>query len=423
MDFQTNQQDQSTDTKNRGSFWGGLLAGILLSLLVITGAFVVRELVRIYSGNTALVQKGSEESSKELVTKQSMEKLELLESVIHDYYYKEDVSTDDMVEGMYKGVVDSIGDAYSTYYTAEEYKNIMETTEGIYFGIGAYVSLDPATETAMISGVIDQSPAQEAELREGDIIIKVGDQDTQGMDLNEVVSLIKGPEGTMVDITIFRAGAPDYIQLSLERKQIESPTVEYEMMENGIGYLRIKEFDTVTYDQFMEGMAVLNGSGMKGLILDLRTNPGGNLNTVVDIARQMLPKGLIVYTEDRDKKRVTYSSEGENIFDKPLIVMINGYSASASEILAGAIKDYEMGELLGTTTFGKGIVQSLMPLADGTAIKLTVSAYYTPKGNNIHGVGIAPDIECEFDGEKYYDDGTDNQLDLAIEKMKIKIQE
>lgn len=161
---------------------------------------------------------------------------------------------------------------------------------------------------------------------------------------------------------------------------------------------------------------------MKGLILDLRANPGGNLSAVVEIARQLLPKGLIVYTEDRDGNRTEYSCDGSKKFDQPLIVLINGYSASASEILAGAIKDYGIGELIGTKTFGKGIVQRVISLSDGTALKLTVSSYYTPKGNNIHGIGVEPDEVYEFDGDRYYDEGYDNQLEHAIDVMAGKVE-
>ena len=173
----------------------------------------------------------------------------------------------------------------------------------------------------------------------------------------------------------------------------------------------------MTVNQFDEAMKEIQKADAAGLILDLRSNPGGSLSAVVDISRQLLPEGLIVYTEDRSGKRMEYSCDGDHEIRIPLVVLVNGNSASASEILAGAIKDYEKGLLVGTTTFGKGIVQRILPLTDGTAIKLTVSAYYTPKGNNIHNIGIEPDIICEFDGDAYYDDGFDNQLERGIEEI------
>ena len=198
--------------------------------------------------------------------------------------------------------------------------------------------------------------------------------------------------------------------------------MKLEMLEDDIAYIRITEFDEVTVDQYADALATARGSGMKGMILDLRGNPGGNVNAVVEIARMMLPKGLIVYTEDKEGKRDEYSCDGRREFEEPLVVLINGNSASASEILAGAIQDYKLGTLVGTTSFGKGIVQQVIALNDGSAVKVTISSYYTPNGRNIHGIGITPDIECEFDGEKYYatEDHYDNQLERAKEELKKK---
>ena len=185
------------------------------------------------------------------------------------------------------------------------------------------------------------------------------------------------------------------------------------MFDDNIGYLKITEFDEVTYSQFVEGMADLRAQNIEGLIIDLRSNPGGNLSTVCDIARQLLPEGVIVYTEDRDGNREDYTCDGQNKIDIPVVVLVNQYSASASEILAGAIKDYNLGKLVGKTT-----VQRIFDLRDGTAVKLTVSNYFTPNGINIHGVGIEPDVEVEYDAEAYAEDKTDTQLNKAKEVMK-----
>ena len=215
------------------------------------------------------------------------------------------------------------------------------------------------------------------------------------------------------------------MKVEIERRKVESPTVNYEVYDNGMGYIQITEFDEITLDQFTEALAVCKGSDVKGLILDLRSNPGGNLNTVVDIARELLPEGLIVYTEDRYGKRTEYSCDGTKELKIPLVVLINGNSASASEILAGAIKDYGIGTLVGTTSYGKGIVQRIISLQDGSAVKLTVSSYFTPKGNNIHGIGIEPDIVCEFDSESYYEKEIDNQLEKAkkvLQNLIDKVQ-
>ena len=230
----------------------------------------------------------------------------------------------------------------------------------------------------------------------------------------EVVALIKGEEGTKVVLTLVREGENDYLKIPVERRKIESPTVSNEMLEEGIGYIQITEFDDVTEDQFAEALAECKQKGMKALILDLRSNPGGNLSTVCELCRMLLPKGMIVYTEDKYGKRDEYTCDGLRKLNVPAVVLVNGYSASASEIMAGAMKDHGIATIMGTTTFGKGIVQRVISLSDGSAVKLTVSKYYTPNGNDIHQKGIEPDIEVEFDADAYYDEGIDNQLQEAI---------
>jgi carboxyl-terminal processing protease len=380
----------------------------------------VAQLVKANRAQQTSADAGGAES---VINDESIAKVEAIEEVIDKYYYKdEDIDKDAMIEGMYAGIVDSLGDPYSVYYTAEEWESLMEDTEGIYYGIGAYLSLDEATGLAKISGVIADTPAEEAGLRENDIIYQVDGESIQGLELSEIVSKVKGTEGTTVHLTIIREGETDYLELDVERRQIETPTVTYEMYDNEIGYIQIKEFDEVTTDQFTEALDAVKAADAKGLILDLRGNPGGSLPVVVEIARNILPEGRIVYTEDKYGEQEEYTCDGKNELQIPLVVLVNGNSASASEILAGAIKDYNKGTLIGTTTFGKGIVQRVLPLTDGTAMKLTISAYYTPNGNNIHGIGIEPDIECELDTEAYYEEGTDNQLDRALEEIKSMIQ-
>lgn len=401
-----------------GVFLLGLLVGVIIMTLVGSCTYVGVRLYNLYDDRAAKTASTDGSSKDGILNDDSMEKLEILEEVIGEYYYKdEDIDTEAMTEGMYAGLVDSLGDPYSVYYTAEEWTELMQETEGIYYGIGAYLQLDVTTGFAKINGVIANTPAEEAGLRENDIIYMVDGEIVQGMELTEVVSRVKGEEGTTVHLTIYREGEDDYLEFDVERRKIESPTVNYEMYDNGVGYIQITEFDDVTTEQFTEALAVIKGSKAKGLILDLRSNPGGSLPVVVDIARSILPKGLIVYTEDKYGEREEYTCDGKNELDIPLVVLINGNSASASEILAGAVKDYEKGTLIGTTTFGKGIVQRILPLTDGTALKLTISSYYTPNGNNIHGIGIEPDIECEFDGEAYYEDGVDNQLERAKQEI------
>lgn len=417
-------QQEPEPAKEKGMFLAGLLSGVVISALTASCIYVGIRITDIYQLRRAKQTSAEGTAAESIVNDESVAKLEVIEEVIDEYYFEEeDIDVNSMIEGMYAGMVASLGDPYSVYYTEDEWKALMQETEGIYYGIGAYISLDKTTGFGKINGVIENTPAQEAGLRENDIIYQIDGELAQGLELTEIVSRIKGEAGTTVHLTLYREGEEDYLEVDVVRKQIESPTVNYEMLNDQIGYIQITEFDDVTVDQFAEALAVIKGSDAKGLVLDLRSNPGGSLSAVVDIARQILPRGLIVYTEDRAGEKVEYSCKGENELQIPLVVLVNGNSASAAEILAGAVKDYGTGTLIGTTTFGKGIVQRILPLTDGTALKLTVSAYYTPKGNNIHNIGIEPDIECEFDADTYYDEGIDNQLNRAVEEVTGMLSE
>lgn len=408
------QPQKPAGGRGGGNFLLGMVLGIALTALIGGFVFVGVKVYEAVDGKNV----AKTASADSVVNEETEKKLSAIEDVINEYYYQDaDIDVDAMTEGMYAGMVNALGDPYSVYYTEEEWNDLIQETEGIYYGIGAYLMLDQTTGTAKISGVIDNTPAQEAGLRADDLIYMVDGETTIGLELSEIVSRVKGEEGTTVRLTIYREGESDYLEIDVERRKIEAPTVNYEMLENDIGYIQITEFDDVTTDQFTEALAVVKGSGAKGLILDLRGNPGGSLNVVVDIAREILPRGLIVYTEDKYGERDEYNCDGKKELDIPLVVLVNSNSASASEILAGAIKDYGKGTLIGTTTFGKGIVQRVLPLTDGTALKLTISSYYTPSGNNIHGVGIEPDIVCEFDSDAYYEDDVDNQLERAAQEL------
>lgn len=402
-------------------FAGGLIAGAALTLALGGGIFTG---VQLYQGIKASTVADSEGISGdgELLSAETMRKLGILEEMVGDYYL-EDVEEADMQQGVYKGLIEALDDPYSVYYTPEELEDLQEKTEGIYYGIGARVSIDSDTQLPKIASVISGSPAEEAGLLANDLLYKVDETEVQGMDLSSAVALVKGDEGTTVHLTVIRQGEADYLEIDVVRRKLENETVTQKMLENNIGYIQIQEFDDVTLEQFQEAMSACRGAGMEGLIIDLRGNPGGNLSTVCDIAREILPKGLIVYTEDKNGEREEYSCDGTNQLDVPLVVLVDGNSASASEILAGAVKDYGIGTLVGTTTYGKGIVQRIMKLSDGSAVKLTVSKYYTPNGNNIHKIGIAPDVEVSFEPEAYLEDGTDNQLDKAVEVLSEKMAE
>lgn len=406
---------QELETGGKKYFWRGLVTGLLIAIMLICGAYIGQ---RIFETREPVSASANEEKS--VVTDSSVEKMYLLQQTIEQYYLEE-ADPNVLAEGAYKGIIEALGDPYSSYYSVEELKAIQEQTEGIYYGIGAYIGMDKEVDMARISKVMIGSPAEESGVLAGDYIYMIGEEYAKGMELEELISKVKGPEGTKVKLTIIRETEVEPLEIEVTRRKIESPTISHKSYESGISYIQIAEFDEVTLDQFTEALAEEKATGMKGLILDLRDNLGGNLNTVTEIARKILPEGIIVYTEDKYGERVEYTCDGKNELMVPIVVLVNGNSASASEILAGSIKDYKKGTLLGTTTYGKGIVQRIISLSDGSAVKLTVSSYFTPNGNNINKVGIEPDEILELDVEAYVNEQKDNQLDRAIEILEQEI--
>ena len=342
-------------------------------------------------------------------------KMDLLNSLI-DQYYIGDVDEAELSEGVYKGYIEGLGDPYSVYYDEEETEQMNESLSGEFGGVGALMSQDRDSGVITVLQVYDGSPAQEAGMRDGDTLYKVEGEEVTGEDLSDVVSKVKGEKGTQVTLTVLRADTGEEEELTITRDTIQAQTVSHEMKEDNVGYIRIAEFDAVTYDQYKEALEDLESQGMEKLIVDLRSNPGGNLDTVCDILDLMLPEGLIVYTEDKNGEREEYTSDEEHQFDKPLVVMMNGYSASASEIFAGAIQDYGLGQIVGTQSYGKGVVQSIFDLQDGTSVKLTIAEYFTPNGRSIDGEGITPDVEVEYQYDEN-DPEADNQLDRAMEVL------
>lgn len=406
----------------KGLFLGGVITGLACALFAVAIVYIslyVQGVVdsRFNSSGQISEKEGS------AIDSAVVKKLQALEDLIDRYYYLGEVTDEELQDGLYKGLLQALGDPYSEYYSAEELEALMQQTEGIYFGIGAYISLDAATGLPKISGTISGAPADKVDLRANDLIYEVDGVSAYGMSLTEVVSLIKGPENTEVVLTIIREGATDYLDVAVTRGRVEARTVEYKMLEDGMAYIQVTEFDEVSVAQFSEALTAVKAAGMKGMILDLRANPGGSVKAVVEMCRMILPKGMIVYTEDKYGEREEYTCNGAHKLDVPLVVLVDMNSASASEIMAGAIKDHGLGTLVGTTTFGKGIVQQIMGLRDGSAVKVTVSAYYTPNGNNIHGIGIEPDVVCPFDGAAYYgsEDHPDNQLEKAKEVLRGKM--
>lgn len=388
-------------------FISGVLIGVMCTAFVFSGV-IIASMYRSFGGM----------SPSGIMDEGTAIKVRKLEELIDSNYYKTDVDKEKERDGLYRGLLASLEDPYSVYYSKEDLLSFMSDSKGIYYGIGAYVAMDPKLNMPRISSVIPGTPAEEAGLMQDDIICEVDKESISGLTTDEVVSRIKGEENTTVHLTLERKGKDDRIEVDVYRRKIEVPTVAGETLDNGVGYIQIKEFDDVTYNQFVEKMAELKADDLNGLIIDLRGNPGGSLQVVCDILDQILEKGkLIVYTEDRDGNRVDYKCKDEHKLDIPIVLLVNEYSASASEIMAGALKDYGKATLVGTKTFGKGIVQSVYDLSDGTAVKLTVSSYFTPNGNNIHGIGIEPDVDIELDVEALSEEEKDNQLDKAVEVM------
>ena len=396
---------------NRG-FVAGLAAGILGAVAIGSALLTAKNLLA-----SVTVKRSSDDG---IISTETKSKISLIEDTINKYYMG-DINKETETDGMYKGIVASLKDPYSEYYTVSELNATMEEGSGTYAGIGCYISYDEKAEICKIASVMPGTPAEAAGIRANDIFYKVNDEVVTGMTSSDISSRVKGEPGTAVDLVMYRDGKQ--ISFTITRAKVDNPTVSVNMADSeaGIGYLRITEFDDITYKQFTDGMQKLNDNGMKAMILDLRDNPGGNLATVVDIAGQLLPEGKIVYTVDKNGKENDYTSDGKNEFRKPLVVLCNGNSASAAEILTGSIKDYGIGKIVGEKTFGKGIVQRILPFQDGSAVKLTIAKYYLPNGECIHGQGIEPDVKIEFDADMYEKDGTDNQLQKAIEILKKEL--
>ncbi len=347
-----------------------------------------------------------------------------LKNFIMENYYK-DFDETLFIDGILKGLFMSLDDPYSIYMNEDEFSQFNEDNEGTYGGIGVIVA---PTDDGMITVVapIEDTPGEAAGLKSGDKIIKVEDMDVNAQLMDEAVSRMRGEPGTPVNITIFRESLDDPFEVSIMREEIRLKTVKSRMLNDGLGYIRISMFDQITAEDFKTNLEELKKNDLKGLVIDLRNNPGGSLSEVVEIADELLGSQMIVYTENRVGQTHEYKS-GFMKLDVPMVVLVNGGSASASEILSGAIQDSNSGQIIGETTFGKGIVQTVIPLDDGTGFKLTTSQYFTPNGRNIHGIGIEPDVAIAMP-ESYYDieeptDADDVQLQKAIEVLQTEIGE
>ncbi len=399
----------------------GLLTGIIATfsamvLIVLSVADVCLKKGYLHIGINGDVYIQSDAVTDESGIGSEVEaKLNAIDSVLDSFYFEE-VDDEKAKDSIYKAYLSSYGDKYTVYYTADEYKKLTETTNGTFSGIGAVCQISSEGGILLVD-VYESGAGYKAGLRSGDRIIQVDGTDVTDMDLSSAVALVKGEKGTQVGLKIVRDGATsDY---TVVRDEIEVQTVNYAITEDNIGYISVSQFENVTAKQFKAAIEDLKSEGAKGIIIDIRNNPGGLLTTVISMLKDILPNGLIVYTEDKDGNRKEYSDNDNEELDMPLAVLVNGNSASASEIFAGAIQDYGKGVIVGAQTFGKGIVQTVKPLTDGSAIKFTIAKYFTPKGQDIHGKGVTPDVVVEYDK----DADEDTQLNAALESVRAQINQ
>ena len=402
------------------------IIGIIL-LLVVTNVltFIFSNVLSLTYDNKVILPKDEYNQLSDMYKKYS--KNLALEDFIKKNYLK-NVDEETLANGELKGMFQSLNDPYSTYMTKDEFEDFTEHTKGIYGGIGVIVTPGDDNLITVVSP-IDGTPGEKAGIKTGDKITKVNGKEFNADTMDQAVKVMKGDPGTKVNITIVRKdkeGNNKEMDITIVREEIRLQTVNSDIIEGNIGYINITSFDDLTYKDFKKEINGLMDKNIKGIILDLRNNPGGLLDVCVDIADEFLDKGIVVYTQTRDGQKEYLRSDNDKI-NLPLVVLVNKGSASASEILAGAIKDRGRGTLVGTTTFGKGIVQRIKQLSDGSGFKLTVSQYFTPKGINIHGVGIKPNVEVELP-ENVETIGVENlkndtQLQKGLEILKGKINQ
>lgn len=409
-----NYEELPEKKKKKSGFGKGFIAGLLVAVAVIFGLSAVRNVLQ--TGKVI-----STASKSCLLDSHTVQKINTLAEYIQQTYY-EDVDVEELREGLYAGLFENL-DVYSQYYTAEQYQSIYESSvSGTYCGIGASLQQDAKTKDVTIVHVYDGSPAQKAGLQEGDYIVSADEYEANSMELTEFVNHIRGEEGTKVHLVIYRESEGKELEYEIVREQLVLPTVSHEMMDEKTGYIDVTEFTDATPEQFSAALEDLKDQGMKALIVDLRSNPGGMLTAVCDMLDEILPEGLIVYTEDKKGEKKEYFSGDEKSLDLPLVVLVNGQSASASEIFAGAIQDRGAGTVIGTTTYGKGVVQTIRSLKDGSAFKVTTNRYFTPGGTCIQDIGIKPDVELEYEflgkENETYSYDKDNQIQKALEIIK-----
>lgn len=346
-------------------------------------------------------------------------KLVLIKNKLEDTYIY-DMDSEKMIESSIKGYVNGIGDKYTEYLTKEDMKELLETTSGSFVGIGVYMVNNTADNTIVIVGVIDGSVAQSVGLQVGDIISKVNDIEYKGEQLDEVSESIKGEEGSEVKITVIRNS--ETLDFNIKRSSVKIKSVDSKMLDDNIGYIQIASFNDGTADEFKSAYNEIKDSVKKGLVIDLRNNGGGVVDESLKIAETMVEKGkTLLITADKNKNEKVDKSKENPIINVPVILLINNYTASASEILAGTLKENCGYKIVGIQSYGKGVIQSIYSFKDGTGLKVTMEEYFTPNHNVINKVGISPDIEVDLDDEwkniSNVPYENDLQLQRAVEEL------
>ncbi len=410
------RKEQQEKKKYRKGVFRGCIVGVLVTLVVLLAvvtSFIQAGYIHISNGGEVYVQ-DLPVTDTVGIGEAVAPKLDALDQVLDSFYF-DNADEQTIKDAIYKGYLQSFGDKYTVYYTADEYAKLLESTNGSFYGIGALCQKQE-DGSIKLTEIYEDSPSEKAGLQKGDLVVQVNGRDIREIDLNSAVTMIKGEKGTSVLLTIVRDNQTmDY---TVTRDEIKIKTVAGQMLEDGIGYIRISEFDRVTDEQFHNTLDELKQQGMTGLIVDIRSNPGGVLGTVVNILDEVLPEGMIVYTEDKNGKRTEYKGSNPEQIQVPMAVLVDENSASASEIFAGAVQDYGVAKIIGTQTFGKGIVQSIRPLTDGSAIKYTIAKYFTAKGQDIHGHGVTPDEVVELTPNEDGIIETDSQLQAALDYLK-----
>lgn len=399
-----------------------LMVVLLLVSNIIT--FGLTNLMSVTLNNKVYIPKAEYNQLKSVYNEFS--KVIAVENYVKENYLR-DVDESKLIDGQLKGLLQSLEDPYSAYMTKDEFASLLQQTSGTFGGIGVVVTPGEDNLITVVSPIED-TPGERAGIKSGDKIIKVDGIEFLAENMDKAVKVMKGEPKTKVVLTIMRKdkdGKNEVLDIEIIREMIRLVTVKSNIIDDNIGYIKLTSFDDLTYKDFKTELDKLGKMNIKGLIIDLRNNPGGLLDRCAQIADELLGAGDIVYTETKTGKR-EYIKSDKAMVDYPLVLLVNGGSASASEILAGAIKDHNRGKLVGTTTFGKGVVQRIKDLDDGSGLKLTISEYFTPSGVNIHGIGIEPDIVVELDeGVEEIGVGNlkgDNQLRRAIEEIKSNIK-